>query len=140
MFNRSGITTDTYGAPKQILANVELQASVGCIVPQALGVVVGGRKIAKAGTPINVNLESLNAAAKAPAAGTAAAGDDPAVPAVPMNAVLLHDVDVTAGNANGTALIFGFVNLNRLDASVVAAITAAKGYGTPTTLLTFMKA
>ena len=32
MLNRSGITTDTYGAPKQILANVELQASVGCIV------------------------------------------------------------------------------------------------------------
>lgn len=135
MLNRSGITKDTYGAPKQILANVELQVSVGCIVPQSLGVTVGTKKIAKAGTPINVNLENLNAVATKPAA----AGEGTTT-AVAMNAVLLHDVDVTSGNANGTALIFGFVNLNRLDSDVVTAITAAKAFGTPTTRLTFMKA
>lgn len=136
MLNRSGITKDTYGAPKQILANVELQASVGCIVPQSLGVTVGTKKIAKAGTPINVNLEKLNAVATKPAA----AGEGTTAAAAAMNAVLLHDVDVTSGNANGTALIFGFVNLNRLDSDVVTAITAAKALGTPTTQLTFMKA
>lgn len=134
MLNHSGITKDTYGAPKQILANVELQASVGCIVPQSLGVTVGTKKIAKAGTPININLENLNAVATKPAA------DGQSATAVAMNAVLLHDVDVTSGNANGTALIFGFVNLNRLDSDVVTAITAAKAFGTPTTQLTFMKA
>ena len=37
MLNRSGIKTASYGAPTQILANVDLQASVGCIVPQTLG-------------------------------------------------------------------------------------------------------
>ena len=123
MLNRSGITTDTYGAPKQILANVELQASVGCIVPQTLGGTVGGKKIAKAGTPININLQNLNVAVKKPAAAVT----EPAAAKVPMNAVLLHDVDVTAGAANGTALIFGFVNLNRVDTDVAAAITAATG-------------
>ena len=123
MLNRSGITTNTYGAPKQILANVELQASVGCIVPQTLGVTVGGKKIAKAGTPININLQNLNVAVKKPAAAVT----EPAAAKVPMNAVLLHDVDVTAGNANGTALSFGFVNLNRVDTDVAAAIATATG-------------
>ena len=36
MLNKSGISKTTYGAPKQILANVELQASIGVIVPQSL--------------------------------------------------------------------------------------------------------
>lgn len=39
--------------------------------------------------------------------------------------VLLHDVDVTAGDNNGTLLIFGFVNINRLDTDVQTAITTA---------------
>ena len=36
-------------------------------------------------------------------------------------------VDVTAGAANGTALIFGFVNLNRVDTDVATAIATATG-------------
>ena len=123
MLNRSGVAKTTYTAPKQILANVEMQVSVGCIVPQALGVAVGSQKIAKAGTPININLQNLNVAVKKPAA----AATEPAAAKVPMNAVLLHDVDVTAGAANGTALIFGFVNLNRVDTDVATAIATATG-------------
>ena len=123
MLNRSGVAKTTYAAPKQILANVEMQVSVGCIVPQALGVAVGSQKIAKAGTPININLQNLNVAVKKPAA----AATEPAAAKVPMNAVLLHDVDVTAGAANGTALIFGFVNLNRVDTDVATAIATATG-------------
>lgn len=128
MLNRDGISKTTYGAPRQILANVELQSSVGCIVPQTLGVVVGAKKIAKAGTPIKVDLMNRqNAVAKAD--GTTA-----------MNAVLLHDVDVTAGNANGTALVFGFVNVNRVETDVAALITAAVGNANASSLLVFMKA
>lgn len=123
MLNRDGITKTNYGAPKQILANVELQASVGCIVAQAVGTTVGAKKIAKAGTPIVVNFGNLQTPAVAP---TEASGNDPAVPA---NAVLLHDVDVTAGNANGTALIFGFVNVNRLESDVQAKVTAGTKVG-----------
>lgn len=128
MLNRSGISKTTMTAPRQILANVELQSSVGCIVPQALGVEVGGKKIAKAGTPIKVNLMNLQTAA-AKADGTTA-----------MNAVLLHDVDVTNGNANGTALIFGFVNVNRVESDVATAITTAVGATGASKQITFIKA
>ena len=128
MLNRSGISKTTMNAPRQILANVELQSSVGCIVPKALGVEVGGKKIAKAGTPIKVDLMNLQTAA-VKADGTTA-----------MNAVVLHDVDVTDGNANGTALIFGFVNVNRVDSDVATAITTAVGATGASKQITFMKA
>lgn len=128
MLNKSGVTSTTYTNPNQILANVDLQCSVGCIVPQALGATVGTKKIAKAGTPIKVDL-SNRATAAAQADGTTA-----------FNAVLLHDVDVTAGNANGTALIFGFVNLSRLESDVQTAVTTALGATGHTALITFMKA
>lgn len=128
MLNRSDVSKTTYAATRQILANVDLQSSVGCIVPQSLGVAVGNHKIAKAGTPIKIDLMNLQTAA-VKADGT-----------TPMNAVLLHDVDVTAGNANGTALIFGFVNVNRVEADVAAAITAAVGATDASKQITFMKA
>lgn len=127
MLNQSGITKSTFGAPKQILANVDLQSSVGCIVPQSLGVEVGAKKIAKAGTPVRIDLMNINTAV-AKADGTTA-----------MNAVLLHDVDVTNGAANGTALIFGFVNVNRVDADVATAITTALTATGASAKLTFMK-
>lgn len=128
MLNRSGVSKTTLTAPKQILANVELQSSVGCIVPQSLGVTVGTNKIAKAGTPIKIDLMNLQTVAQKADGANA------------MNAVLLHDVDVTAGNANGTALIFGFVNVNRVEADVAAAISAATAAEGRSTLVTFMKA
>jgi hypothetical protein len=128
MLNRSGITNTSLAATKQILANVDLQSSVGCIVPQTLGVVVGSKKIAKAGTPIKIDLMNLQTAA-IKADGT-----------TPLNAVLLHDVDVTAGNANGTALIFGFVNVNRVDSDVATAITTAVAADGVSQMITFMKA
>lgn len=128
MLNRSGITNTSLAATKQILANVDLQSSVGCIVPQALGVVVGSKKIAKAGTPIKIDLMNLQTVA-VKADGT-----------TPLNAVLLHDVDVTAGNANGTALIFGFVNVNRVDSDVATAITTAVAADGVSQMITFMKA
>ena len=128
MLNRSGVAKATYAATKQILANVENQVSVGCIVPQSLGVTVGSKKIAKAGTPIKVDLMNLQTPA-VKADGTNA-----------LNAVLLHDVDVTAGNANGTALIFGFVNVNRVDTDVATAITTAAAAGGASSKITFVKA
>lgn len=127
MLNRSGVVKTTYAATKQILANVEMQVSVGCIVPTSLGVAVGAKKIAKAGTPIKIDLMNLQTPA-VKADGT-----------TPLNAVLLHDVDVTTGNANGSALIYGFVNVNRVDADVAAAITTAIGATAASKQVTFMK-
>lgn len=129
MLNKSGITKTTLAAPRQILANVEMQSSVGCIVGSALGVTVGSRKIAKAGTPIMIDLMDCNGTPAVAGDGTNA-----------MNAVLLHDVDVTDGNANGTALVFGFVNVNRVDTDVATKITAAVANTDASKLLVFMKA
>ena len=97
-------------------------------MPQTLGATVGNKKIVKAGTPIKVDLMNLQTAA-VKADGTTA-----------MNAVVLHDVDVTDGNANGTALIFGFVNVNRVDSDVATAITTAAAATGASKNITFMKA
>lgn len=112
MLNQSGITKVIATSPTQILANVELQESVGCVAAQALGTAVGSKKVAKAGTPVYVDLSNLMTPAVAGTTDKAA------------NAVLLHDVDVTAGNANATALLFGFVNINRLESDVQAKVKA----------------
>lgn len=211
MLNRDGVRKYSYNSPKQILANVEFQESVGCIVPQTLGVDVTGngrtKKIAKAGTPVNINLEDINEKVVAPASavsesatasigsstgitaasvvaatfgvkigtgsgtytftyatdkwtykgaevtlneygitatGTAEDGDTITITYVaadgdkPMNAVLFHDVDVTDGAANGTACIFGFINLNRIDSDVKEKIAAASQIAGASPLLTFM--
>ena len=127
MYNKSGVTKTSLKGPKQILANVDLQASVGCIVQSSDGVTVDARKIVKAGTPIQIDLNNLQTLAKK------------ATGAVAMNAVVLHDVDVTNGNANGTALIFGFVNVNRLDSDVQTLVTTALTAAAATKQVTFMK-
>lgn len=118
MFNNSGISKVTGAAPTQILADVNLQSSVGCIVAQEVGTVVGAKKVAKAGTPVVLDYANLQTPATPATAGTTVASTGTA------NAVLLHDVDVTAGNANGTALIIGVVNINRLESDVQSKVSA----------------
>nr|DAR34886.1 MAG TPA: hypothetical protein [Caudoviricetes sp.] len=127
MLNKSGITKNSYMNVRQILFDVDKQTSVGCVVPQSLGVAVGTSKIVKAGTPIKVDLNNLQADVVKANGSTA------------MNAVLLHDVDVTAGKANGTALIFGFVNVNRCDSDVQSLITTAAGATGVSPLIVFAK-
>ena len=134
MLNRSGISKTTATAPTQILADVDNQFAVGCVVPASMQATAndGSRKIVKAGTPLKIDLSNLQTPAAAPTTNPAAASG---TTASDMNAVLLHDVDVTAGNANGTALVFGFVNLNRIDETTVAKLKAGT-FG----LITFLKA
>lgn len=134
MLNRSGIKSTTGAAPTQILADVDNQFSVGCVVSSTMQASAneGTRKVVKAGTPLKIDLSNLQTPAAAPTTDPAAASG---ATASDMNAVLLHDVDVTDGNANGTALVFGFVNLNRVDTSTVAKLKAGT-FG----LVTFLKA
>lgn len=115
MLNQSGIKKETAGAPTQILFNVQNQMSVSIQVAKAAGVAEGGKTIVKAGTPLNGDLTARGTAFVAAADNTA-----------PAVGVLLHDVDVTNGPANGTLLIWGFVNLNRVDSATAAKITATR--------------
>lgn len=117
MLNTPGIKKESAVSPVQILFNVQHQMSVGIKLAKNsnAAVSVGSRKIVKAGTPLNGDLK---------ARGTAfVKAVDTSNPAV---GVLLHDVDVTDGDANGTLLIWGFVNKNRLESDVQALITETR--------------
>lgn len=121
MLNNPKIKKETLGAPVQILFNVQNQMSVGIKVDKTMAsVTVDGRKIVKAGTPLTGDLTNRNTPFKAPVAAAQGVTAQPAV------GVLLHDVDITDDNANGTLLIWGFVNLNRLDTATQALATASK--------------
>lgn len=128
MLNKSGVSKTSYMSVNQILANVEMQVSVGCIVKHNEGVAEGSKNIMKAGTPLKIDLSNLQTPAEK-ADGSSKV----------MNAVLLHDVDVTSANANGTALIFGFVNLNMVDSATQGLITTAAGNEAASKLITFIK-
>lgn len=115
MLNQSGIKKTTGAAPVQILFNVQNQMSVGIKLAKNFSgaVTENGRKIVKAGTPLSGDLT---------ARGTAfVAAADTSAPAV---GILLHDVDVTDADANATLLIWGFVNLSRVDSTTASKITA----------------
>lgn len=109
MLNGKGVTVETVGMGNQILFAVEHQVSVGIVVSASAGVSVGNKKIVKAGTILSGDLD--NRITPFTGAVDSASG------------VLLHDVDVTDGDANGSLLIFGFVNTNRIDSDVKSKIT-----------------
>lgn len=109
MLNKSGVRTSSFTGPTQILADVDYQYGVGCIVDKDLGT----DGIVRAGTPIRI--DTLNTQTPV-VAGTEQAA---------ANAVLIHDVDVSNGNANGSALLVGAVNLNRVHDDVATLLEAA---------------
>ena len=114
MYNRTHITKVSAAAPVQILFNVQNQMSVGVKIAKnfAGAVTENGRKIVKAGTPLTGDLTDRSTPFTA-ATDSAAVG------------VLLHDVDVTDAVANCTLLIWGFVNLDRIDDTTKAKLTTA---------------
>lgn len=115
MLNNTGIKKETYGNVQQILFAVEHQVSVGIVVDETCGVAqTNGRKIAKAGTPVTGDLDKRTVAFTPASTGET----------TNVIGVLLHDVDVTTGDNNGTLLLFGFVNTNRLDDTTKGKITA----------------
>lgn len=117
MLNRSGIRTKSGASATQILADVSMQSSIGIIVEAAAGVADGDRKIVKAGTPLVVDPANTQTPAK-----VITSHDDETNGIDKANVVLLHDVDVTDGNANGTGLVIGIVNWSRLATSVQALL------------------
>ena len=107
MLNQGGITKKSGYSARQILANVDLQYSIGVVVAQAAGT----DGVVKAGTPVTGDLDDRTTPFTKAGAGDAVG-------------VLLHDVSVKDGDGNATLLIFGFVNTNRLADDVKALITS----------------
>lgn len=115
MLNQTGVKKTTYGTPTQILFNVQNQMSVGVRVDKTYSVTRDGRKIVPAGTPLSGDLTARNTAFVKAVDTTN-----------PATGVLLHDVDVTDGDANGTLLIWGFVDLTKVDTTTAALITSTR--------------
>ncbi len=97
---------------QQILFMTQPYAAVGAVVSQAGAIEQYGRKIHKAGTPIAGDLTARETEFTV-STGEGAVG------------VLVHDVDVTDGAENATVMIFGFVDLNKVDPDVESQITDA---------------
>ena len=106
--NNTGIKKTAGLSPVQILANVEFKVTFGVVVSKDIDtsaiVVENGRKIVKAG-----NLDARTTPFTLGTTNTVG--------------ILLHDVDVTDNNANGTLLVFGWVNTNRLHPTAKALVT-----------------
>ena len=111
------IVKETYGAPEKhiLIANDSYMVTLPGII-KATGVSAGtdGRKVVKAGTPVYGDIEKRDTGFT-----VSAESGNPV-------AVVMHDVDVTAGDENGTIVIAGCVDLLKLDASVRTAVASVK--------------
>ena len=105
-----------YGADKNILIAPELAHTVGCIVGNT-GVEANseGRKIVKAGTPVGGTVDVL--VERQTVLTTCNTADNGAN----AQGLLLHDVDVTEGDANATLIVAGVVDTAKLDVTIVDA-------------------
>ena len=108
------LTTKSYGAPKDILYILDDYTAITVNV-SATGVTAGsdGRKIVPAGTVIGGVLAD-------PTQGAVAAAGGSGEGTVAAEGVLMHDVDVTAGDALGTMIIRGVLDGTKLPANITA--------------------
>ena len=106
-----------FGASKNILIAPELAHTIGCIV----GVEAGddGRKVIKAGTPVGGDTNVLeNRQTVLKVTNDAENGSK-------SQGVILHDVDVTKGNANATLIVAGVIDTEKLDKKIDTTAQAA---------------
>lgn len=116
------VKTQEYGAPqKQILIADATAVTLGAQIGNTgVSADTNGRKIVRAGTPLYGDLLDRDTAFVV-ATQTEAAEGKPA--SNNANAVLLHDVDVTAGDENGTIISTGHIDLLKLDEDVQDLVT-----------------
>ena len=114
MLNQSTVRTTTGTTRKTILVDEFNSTALPCMVSNT-GVEANseGKKIVKAGTPVAGSLTARETAFTVAKDGTGAVG------------VVLHDVDVTGGTANSQVVIFGFIDVSKLESDVVAMVNAA---------------
>ena len=117
MLNQSTISTVEGATRKTILVDELNSTAFSCKVANTgISADSDGKKIVKAGTPISGNLE---------ARGTAFVKASTTEGVSNAIGLALHDVDVTAGNANGTVLVQGVVKIDEIDTTTAALITSA---------------
>ena len=117
MLNQTGVTTGSYAAPEKNILVDEMNSTAVSVVVSNAGVTADseGKKIIKAGTPVYGSLRARNTAFTV----SGSAGAKP-------SGVILHNVDVTAGNANSQVVIFGTIDVSKVDSAVATALIAAE--------------
>lgn len=111
MLNQTGVKKMSYGNVRQILFTPQDRIGLSIFVDASTYVEEGGRKLVKAGTPMSGDLRKRDVVFTVTGAADTPVG------------VLEHDVDVTLGEANGSLVVFGGVNLARYDDTTKAMIT-----------------
>ena len=116
MLNQSTISTEQGATRKTILVDELNSTAFSCKVANTgISADSDGKKIAKAGTPLTGDLTARGTAfVKA----STTSGVSNAV------GILLHDVDVTDGTKNAQVVVFGFIDLNKLESDVQELVTA----------------
>lgn len=113
MLNQTEFKTVSATTRKIILVDEKNSTAVSCKVANTgIDADDNGKKIAKAGTPLAGDLTQRGIAF------TVAGNSTP-------SCVLLHDVDVTEGTKNAQAVIFGTVDLSKLESDVQSLITSS---------------
>jgi len=122
MLNQSTIVTETGATRKTILVDELNSTAFSCKVANTgISADSDGKKIVKAGTPLAGNLTARGTAfVKA----TTTPGAEGALGTSNAVGILLHDVDVTSGTKNAQVVVFGFIDLNKLESDVQLLIDA----------------
>lgn len=133
MLNQTNVNITSGTTRKTILVDEQNSTAFSCMVTNdGVSVDDDGRKIIKAGTPVSGDLTKRETAFKVVAKVSKQAkegGDDddtndtPTTTADPAVGIILHDVDVTKGTANSQVVVFGFIDVSKLDSDVVAMLT-----------------
>lgn len=113
MLNQTGVTTKEYSTRKTILVDEKNSTALSCMISDS-GVTAGkdGKKIVKAGTPVSGDLTER---------------DTPfTVTTSNPVGIILHDVEVTNGTANSQVVIFGTIDISKLEEDVVSKVTPLK--------------
>ena len=129
--NISGITKVSAVSAPQILAFTEPMVAVGVRIDKP----GSGETLYKAGTPMTGSLVARQTPFTKAVTADAVVGNlvvpgEGGTVVLPADAqsnavgILLHDVETKDGDANGTLLIMGFVDIRKIDATTAALITA----------------
>jgi hypothetical protein len=102
-------TVDFPKNPKQIMIADSEMISLPVKIADTGVTAADGKKIVKAGTPITGDLKTRNTAFT--------------VATENVVGIVLHDVDVTEGTNNGVVVVFGVVDLEKLESDVQKLIT-----------------
>lgn len=115
MLNQTGVTRTVGTTRKMILVDEKNSTALSCMISDTGVTAKNGVKMVYAGTPLYGDLTKRDT----PFTVSGKTGEKPA-------GLAHHDVDVTDGVANGGVIIFGIIDISKLEADVAVKAKAAE--------------